>query len=193
MPPGVGRGVAPAGQAARLPPRRPGPRRVGRRRDVPPGSGGRRGAARSRRGGRRQHPDPLRRRCGRRPGLGDPGPGVHPCPRLPGQGPHPHHRAGRTRDQGRGAGRAAGARARRRHRAQLRGRAPPRPPLAAGRQAPLRGHRRARPVRDDRPAACAVWPTRAGCSSATGVSVGPARPSSRRWRGTGPCSSNCRP
>ena len=58
--------------------------------------------------------------------------------------------ARRPRHQGRRAGRAAGARAPRRHRAVLRGRAPPRPAPAAGGQAPLRLHRRARPVRDDR-------------------------------------------
>ena len=55
----------------------------------------------------------------------------------------------RPRHEGRRAGRPAGPRARRRHGAVLRGRAAPRPPPAAGGQAPLRVDRRARPVRDD--------------------------------------------
>ncbi len=44
----------------------------------------------------------------------------------------------------------AGARARGRHRALVRGRAPPRAAAAAGGEAPLRPHHRARPVRDER-------------------------------------------
>ena len=59
-------------------------------------------------------------------------------------------RARRPRHQGRRAGRPTRARARRRHRALVRGRPPPRPAAAAGGQAPLRPHRRARPVRDGR-------------------------------------------
>ena len=84
------------------------------------------------------------------PGLGGPGARVRGPPRAPGQGAGDQHRAGRPRHQGRRAGRAAGARARGRHGAGVRGRAPPRAAPAAGVQAPVRVHRRARPVRDDR-------------------------------------------
>ena len=76
-----------------------------------------------------------------------------------------HRRAARRpRHQGRRPGRATRARARGRHRARLRGRAPPRAAAAAGGQAPLRRHERARPVRDDRGRAWSASPTRAACS-----------------------------
>ena len=84
------------------------------------------------------------------PGIGHPGAGVRPPAGAGGQGARPGHRARRPRHQGRRPRRAPGARARGRHRAVLRGRAPPRPAPAAGRQAPVRLHRRAGPVRDDR-------------------------------------------
>ena len=74
----------------------------------------------------------------------------------------PRRRARRPRHQGRRAGRAAGARAPGRHRAVVRGRSPPRPAPAAGRQAPLRLHRRARRVRDDRATGCAAVPDPSG-------------------------------
>ena len=100
--------------------------------------------------------------------------------------------AGRPRHQGRRARRPAGARAPRRHRAVVRGRAPPRPPPAAGREAPLRLHRRARPVRDDRRRARRACPTRRRCSSPTAARARRARSSRRCSTATGRCSSRCR-
>ena len=103
------------------------------------------------RAGRRLDPDRPRSRARRR------APGsvaqVRECaapPRRRGQGARHRRRARRPRHQGRRPRRAPGARARRRHRAVLRGRPPPRAPAAPRGQAPLRRHRRARPLRDDR-------------------------------------------
>ena len=110
-----------------------------------------------------------------------------------GQGPRAGHGAGRPRHQGRRPGRPPGARAPRRHRPGLRGRPAPRPAPAAGRQAPLRRHRRARPVRDDR---------RRARGRPRPVGAVPRRPppGHRRARsscpcstGTGRCWSRCRP
>ena len=109
-------------------------------------------------------------------------------PRIAGVG----RGAGRPRHQGRRAGRAARARARGRHRAVVRGRPPPRPAPAAGGQAPVRLHQRARAVRDDRRRAGRACPTPAGCSSPTAAPGSPARRSCPPSRATGRCWSRCR-
>ena len=103
------------------------------------------------------------------------------------------HGARRPRHQGRRARRAPGARAHRRHRAVVRGRPPPRAAAAARRQAPLRLHRRARPVRDDRRAASA------GVPDPSALFLADRRPGvaglggrARRSTGTARCSSRCR-
>ena len=108
-------------------------------------------AVAARRGGHRLHPDasydPV---AVVRPGLGGAGARVRPPPRARGEGAGDGVGARRPRHQGRRPRRPAGARAPRRHGAVVRGRAPPRAAPAAGGEAPLRLHRRARPVRDDR-------------------------------------------
>ena len=114
---------------------------------------------------RRLHPDRLRpQRCSA-PGLGGPGARVRPPTRPGGQAARRCATVlvGHVTKDGDLAG-PARPRAHRRHRAVLRGRPPPRPAPAAGRQAPLRAHRRARRLRDGRGRAARAWPTPARCS-----------------------------
>ena len=143
--------------------------------------------------GGRLHPDRARPRARLGPGVGGPGARVRRPAGGGGQGPRHRHRARRPRHQGRRPRRAPRARARGRHRAGLRGRPPPRPAPAAGGQAPLRLHRRAGPVRDDR--------RRPGRGARPEPAV-PRRPAPGRvrarswcppWRATGPCWSSSRP
>ena len=101
-----------------------------------------------------------------------------PPARAGGQGARRRHGARRPRHEGRRAGRAPRARAPRRHRAVVRGRPPPRAAAAPRGQAPLRLHRRAGPVRDDRRG------PRAGARSVGAV---PRRPPGRRRRARWSC------
>ena len=127
------------------------------------------------------------------PGLGRPGARVRGPAGAPGQGAIDRTvLVGHVTKDGALAG-PAGARARGRHGAGVRGRAPPRAAPAAGLQAPLRLHRRARPVRDDR--------HRPGAGARRQRPV-PRRPPHRRVRfgrrahdrrAIGRCWSRCRP
>ena len=143
-------------------------------------------------GRRRQHPDRRRPRARLGARQHRAGARLRGTPRARGEEPWPPDRDGRARHQGRRARRPADARARRRRRAQLRGRPSPLAAPAARGEEPVRAHVRARPVRDGRARASSACPTRASCSSPTGAPVSPARPSSRRSRVTGRCSSRCR-
>ena len=112
--------------------------------------------------------------------------------RARGQDPGRRGDPRRSRHQGRQPRRPTGARARRRHRAVVRGRSPPRPAAAAGGQAPVRLHRRARACSRCPSTGCCRSPTPAPCSWPIVAAACPARPWCPPSRATARCWSSCR-
>ena len=124
--------------------------------------------------------------------LGGAGARVRPSLGAGVEGPRDELGARRPRHQGGLAGRSTRARAPGRHRPVVRGRAAPRAAPAPRREAPLRRHRRARALRDDRRAGSRACPTRRRCSSPIAGRARPARWSRPCSTGTARCSSRCR-